>query len=119
MNLQLDPLEMVLETLCLAHPQPRRGEKVYPGLCPAKLAEKPRSSSLCSIEPIVTIEPMTATTLTISDDLKKELLKVAAALQAAREEKVDYDEVLRYLVRKGMRNLALSAKLTARHGSHP
>ncbi len=50
---------------------------------------------------------MTATTITISDDLKRELLKVAAQLQASRGEKIDYDDVLRYLVRKTRRNMDL------------
>ena len=50
---------------------------------------------------------MTATTITISDDLKRDLLRVAAQLQAASGEKVDYDDVLRYLVSKATRNLAL------------
>ena len=50
---------------------------------------------------------MTATTITISDDLKRELLKVAAQLQASSGQKVDYDDVLRFLVSKATRNLDL------------
>jgi len=50
---------------------------------------------------------MTATTITISDDLKRELLKVAAQLQASTGQKVDYDDVLRFLVGKATRNLDL------------
>ena len=50
---------------------------------------------------------MTATTITISDDLKRELLKVAAQLQASSGQKVDYDDVLRFLVGKATRNLDL------------
>ncbi len=50
---------------------------------------------------------MTATTITISEDLKRELLRVAAQLQASRGEKIDYDDVLRFLVRKATRNMDL------------
>ncbi len=50
---------------------------------------------------------MTATTITISDDLKRELLKVAAQLQASSGQRVDYDDVLRFLVSKATRNLDL------------
>jgi len=50
---------------------------------------------------------MTATTITISDDLKRELLKVAAQLRATRGQKIDYDDVLRFLVSKATRNLEL------------
>ena len=50
---------------------------------------------------------MTMTTITISEDLKRELLKVAARLQASRGEKIGYDDVLRFLVRKAARNMDL------------
>ena len=50
---------------------------------------------------------MTATTITSSDDLKRELLKVAAQLQASSGQRVDYDDVLRFLVSKATRNLDL------------
>ena len=50
---------------------------------------------------------MTSTTITISEDLKRELLRVAAQLQASKGEKIDYDDVLRYLVRKATRNMDL------------
>ncbi len=50
---------------------------------------------------------MTTTRITISDDLKGELLKVAAQLQASSGQKVDYDDVLRFLVSKATRNLDL------------
>ncbi len=53
------------------------------------------------------METMTTTTITISEDLKRELLRVAAELQASRREKIDYDDVLRFLVRKATRNLDL------------
>lgn len=53
------------------------------------------------------METMTATTITISEDLKRELLRVAARLQASRGEKIDYDDVLRFLVRKATRNMDL------------
>jgi hypothetical protein len=50
---------------------------------------------------------MTSTTITISEELKRELLRVAAQLQASRGEKIDYDDVLRFLVRKATRNMDL------------
>lgn len=53
------------------------------------------------------METMTATTITISEDLKRELLRVAARLQASRGEKIDYDDVLRFLVRKATRDMDL------------
>ncbi len=53
------------------------------------------------------METMTSTTITISEDLKRELLRVAAKLQASRGEKIDYDDVLRFLVRKATRNMDL------------
>ena len=59
---------------------------------------------------------MTATTITISEDLKKDLLRVAARLQASRGQKIDYDDVLRYLVRKATRNMALFRQACAPTG---
>ncbi len=53
------------------------------------------------------METMTSTTITISEDLKRELLRVGARLQASRGEKIDYDDVLRFLVRKATRNMDL------------
>jgi predicted CopG family antitoxin len=60
-----------------------------------------------SILPIVSMEIMTPTTIIISDEVKRELLKVAAELQASRREKIDYDDVLRFLVKRATRNLDL------------
>lgn len=60
---------------------------------------------------------MTSTTITISEDLKRELLRVAAQLQAARGEKIDYDDVLRFLVRKATRNLDLFRQACAPTGT--
>ena len=60
---------------------------------------------------------MTSTTITISEDLKRELLRVAAQLQASRGEKIDYDDVLRFLVRKATRNLDLFRQATAPTGT--
>ena len=53
------------------------------------------------------METMTSTTITISEDLRRELLRVAAKLQASRGEKIDYDDVLRFLVRNATRNMDL------------
>ena len=59
---------------------------------------------------------MTATTITISEELKRELLKVAAQLQASRGEKIDYEDVLRFLVRRATRNLDLFRQACAPTG---
>ncbi len=50
---------------------------------------------------------MTATTITVSEEVKRELLKVAARLQASKGEKIDYEDVLRYLIQRATRNLDL------------
>jgi hypothetical protein len=47
---------------------------------------------------------MGTTTISISEDLRKQLLKVAAELQAKTGEKVDYDEVVRYLLSRVARD---------------
>ncbi len=52
------------------------------------------------------MKAMASTTVSISDELRRELLKVAAELQAKIGEKVDYDRVIRYILSKAMRNEA-------------
>jgi hypothetical protein len=47
---------------------------------------------------------MGGTTISISEDLRKQLLKVAAELQARTGEKVDYNEVVRYLLSRVARD---------------
>jgi hypothetical protein len=47
---------------------------------------------------------MGTTTISISDDLRKQLLKVAAELQAKSGEKADYDDVVRYLLSRVVRD---------------
>ncbi len=79
-------------------------------------ADRHVAVGLSSIVSIVTIEIMTATTITISEDLKRDLLKVAAQLQASRGQKIDYDDVLRYLVRRATRNMALFRQACAPTG---
>ena len=56
---------------------------------------------------IATIEIMIfmgTTTISISDKLRKELLRVAAQLQARSGEKVDYDQVVSYLLSRMRRD---------------
>jgi hypothetical protein len=63
--------------------------------------------SIRIITPIASITyaiPMGATTISISDDLKKQLLKVAADIQARTGEKVDYAEAVRYLISRVARD---------------
>ena len=47
---------------------------------------------------------MGTTTISISEDLRKQLLKLAAELQAKTSEKVDYDEVVRHLLSRVARD---------------
>ena len=56
---------------------------------------------------ILVIVPMTTTTISISDEARRNLLKVAAELQANLGERVDYDRVIRYLLSRVTRNVSL------------
>jgi len=47
------------------------------------------------------MELMQSTTITISDKTRKELLRVAGFLQQKRGKKVDYEDVIQYLLEKG------------------
>jgi hypothetical protein len=53
------------------------------------------------------------TTISISDKLRKELLRVAAQLQARSGEKVDYDQVVSYLLSRARRDPQLFEKACA------
>lgn len=46
-------------------------------------------------------------TIAISDDLRRQLLKIAGILQSKSNKKIDYEDVIRYLVRKASKNEAL------------
>jgi hypothetical protein len=68
------------------------------------------------ISSIATIEVMMSmgtTTISISDKLRKELLRVAAQLQARSGEKVDYDQVVSYLLSRVRRDEELFKKACA------
>lgn len=56
---------------------------------------------------IFVMDAMTTTTISISDEARKHLLKVAAELQAKLGERVDYDRVIRYLLSRVTRNEGL------------
>ena len=56
---------------------------------------------------------MGTTTISISEELRKQLLKVGAELQARTGEKVDYDEVVRYLLSRVARDEQLFKKACA------
>jgi len=47
------------------------------------------------------MELMNSTTITISDRTRRELLKVAGELQQKRGKKVDYEDVIEYLLQRG------------------
>ena len=46
-------------------------------------------------------------TTSISDDLRRQLLKIAGILRSKSNKKIDYEDVIRYLVRKASKNEAL------------
>jgi hypothetical protein len=47
---------------------------------------------------------MGTTTISVSDEIRRELLRVAAQLQAKIGEKVDYDQVIHHLLSQAGRN---------------
>ena len=53
---------------------------------------------------MVVMVSMGTTTISISDEMRRELVRVAAELQARLGERIDYDQVIRYLVSRAMRN---------------
>jgi len=57
--------------------------------------------SIANIAPMIF---MGNTTISISEDLRKQLFKLAAELQAKTGEKVDYDKVVRYLLSRVARD---------------
>jgi hypothetical protein len=59
---------------------------------------------IISIGNVLPLVSMGNTTISISEDLRKQLLKVAAELQARTGEKVDYDEVVRHLLSRVARD---------------
>ena len=62
------------------------------------------------------MEAMKMTTITISEKTRNELLKIAAELQLKRGEKVDYEDVIEYLILKAQRNLMLFRRATEPKG---
>lgn len=65
---------------------------------------------------MIPIEAMNSTTITVSERTRKELLRVAAELQAKRGEKVGYEEVIQYLLTRTRRNPELLKIATAPTG---
>lgn len=59
---------------------------------------------------------MTVTTITISDRTRRELLKVGAELQAQRGKKVDYEDVIEYLLAETRRSPDLLRRATSPKG---
>jgi hypothetical protein len=65
---------------------------------------------ICSVRTIISIVniarlvSMGSTTISISEELRKQLLKVGAELQARTGEKVNYAEVVRYLLSRVARD---------------
>lgn len=50
---------------------------------------------------------MVSTTITVSESLRAELLRLAAELQMRLGRKVDYEDVIRYLISQGRRDVQL------------
>lgn len=65
---------------------------------------------------IGSMELMNSTTITISDRTRRELLKVAAELQSKLGKKIDYEDVIEYLLMKTRRNPELLKIATAPKG---
>ncbi len=59
------------------------------------------------IAPIVSIDSMGSTTITVSDSLRAQLVKVAAELQIKLGRKVDYEDAIRYLMSKSRKDVKL------------
>jgi len=53
------------------------------------------------------MESMASTTITASESLRAELVRLAARLQMNRGGKVDYEDVIQYLIDKNRRNARL------------
>ncbi len=62
------------------------------------------------------MEVMNSTTITISERTRRELLKIGAELQAKREKKIDYEDVIEYLIVKARGNAELFRRATAGTG---
>ena len=62
---------------------------------------------------------MVNTTITITERTRRELLKIGAELQSKRGEKVDYEDVIEYLIGKARRNKELFLRATAVKGVSP
>lgn len=59
------------------------------------------------IVPIDAIGSMGSTTITVSDSLRSQLVKLAAELQMKLGRKVDYEDVIRYLMSKSRKDVKL------------
>ena len=47
---------------------------------------------------------MRMVTISISEEVRRELLKIAGMLQARLHTKIDYEDVIRYLIRRSSKN---------------
>lgn len=65
---------------------------------------------------IDSMELMNSTTITISHRTRRELLKVAADLQSQRGKKIDYEDVIEYLIATARRRPELLKIATAPKG---
>ena len=59
---------------------------------------------------------MGSTTITVSESLRAELVKLAAELQMKLGRKVDYEEVIRHLIGKNRKNADLLRRACSKTG---
>jgi predicted CopG family antitoxin len=64
------------------------------------------------------MEAMGSTTITVSDSLRAQLVKLAAELQMKVGKKVDYEDVIRYLISKNRKDAKLLREACAPAGVH-
>jgi predicted CopG family antitoxin len=63
--------------------------------------------------------PMGTTTITVSDSLRAQLVKLAAELQLKVGKKVNYEDVIRYLISKNRKNIKLLREACAPPAAYP
>jgi hypothetical protein len=53
---------------------------------------------------LIVIIAMRIVTISISEEVRRELLRIAGILQSRTQRKMDYEDVIRYLIRKSARD---------------
>jgi len=75
-----------------------------------------------NVEPLIVLigstKPVGTTTIAVSDSLGAQLVKLAAGLQLKVGKKVNYEDVIRYLISKNRKNAKLLREACAPVGAH-